>query len=384
MAAIPSYQRVIDGIKNQWLSSSDVPPDTKLPTQEELAQLYRVSRTTVVRALSQLTAEGFVYSRQGSGVYISENLTPPSHRPCISLIVPELGPSVIVAVCRGVERRARQMDIPVLIASSECNIQREQELVEQHMQAGTKGILLYPATRNRNDLQTDYLRQVQTVAPLVAIDISCEEWRCSRVIFDNYRVGYEMTQLLIRHGHRRIAFMRMHPDRLHSSIHDREQGWRDAMREACLEIPRDHAPWPAPIHDFNYLLKESDFSAFAASVLAMRPIPDAVIAWTDSAAATLMHFFTNLGVRVPEDIRVTGFDNDPMVAKLTRPLFPTTVPNFARLGEVAVDVLKRTMVSGSQEPLTYYYSVPLLWRDCSGGTTYASQATNREPAFSEK
>lgn len=384
MAAIPSYQRVIDGIKNQWLSSSDVQPDTKLPTQEELAHLYRVSRTTVVRALSQLTTEGFVYSRQGSGVYISENLTPPSHLQYISLIVPELGPSVIVAVCRGIERRARQMDIPVLIASSESNIQREQELVEQHSQAGTKGVLLYPVTRNRSDLQTDYLRQVPAFAPLVALDISCEEWRCSRVIFDNYRAGYDMTQLLIRHGHRRIAFMHVHPDRLHSSIHDREQGWRDAMREACLEIPDEYDLWPVPIHDFNGLLKESDYAEFASSLLAMRVCPDAVIAWTDSAAATLIHALANFGVRVPEDIRVTGFDNDPMVTKLTRPLFPTTVPDFVRLGEVAVDVLKRTMVSGSQEPITYYYSVPVLWRDSSGGTTYASPTARREPAFSEK
>lgn len=384
MAAIPSYQRVIDGIKNQWLAGSDIQPDTKLPTQEELAQLYKVSRTTVVRALSQLAAEGCVYSRQGSGVYISENLTSPSSLQCISMIVPELGPSVIVAVCRGVERRARQMDIPVLIASSESNIQREQELVEQHMQAGTKGIILYPVTRSRSDLQTDFLRQVQKVAPLVAIDISCEEWRCSRVIFDNYRAGYDMTQLLIRHGHRQIAFMHAHPDRLHSSIHDREQGWRDAMREACLEIPKNYDHWPVPIHDFNNLLKESDYSEFANSVLAMRPCPDTVIAWTDSAAATLIHAFTNLGVRVPEDIRVTGFDNDPMVTRLTRPLFPTTAPNFVRLGEVAVDVLKRTMSSGSQEPITYYYSVPVLWRDSSVGTTHTYQAANREPVGSEK
>jgi GntR family transcriptional regulator of arabinose operon len=374
LAAIPAYIQVINQIKNEWISGDELPSGNKLPTQEELADRFGVSRSTIVRALSQLTAEGFLYSQQGSGVYISENQARASNLQCLSMIVPELGPPLIVAVCKGVEKRVRQMGFQVLIASSEYRIQREKELIEQHVQAGSKGIILYPVTRNRSDLETDYLVEESQSVPLVTIDIACEEWRCSKVIFDNYHAAYDMTQMLMRHGHRRIAFMHTHPDRLHSSIHDREKGWRAAMQEACLEIPNSYKLWPVPLHDFSNLLKDGDYIRIAHSLLALRPCPDAVIAWTDGAAANLIQALLHIGISVPEQIRVTGFDNDPMVSRLIRPLFPTTTPDFVRLGEIAVDVLKSRMASERKELHTYCYSVPVSWRDIPDKLTSSSAA----------
>jgi LacI family transcriptional regulator len=207
------------------------------------------------------------------------------------------------------------------------------------------------------------LLQEQTPVPRVTIDIACDEWRCSKVVFDNYRAGYDMTQLLLRHGYRRIAFMHVHPDRMHSSVHDRERGWRTALREACLEIPQRYDRWPGPTHDFTANLKDCDYLDIARSLLALQPCPDAVIAWTDSVAANMIRSLAHLGVHVPDDMRVTGFDNDPMVSRLVRPLFPTTMPDFVRLGEVAVETLKDLVTSERQEPRTYYYSVPVSWRE---------------------
>ena len=146
MAGIPPYLRVANLIKAEWFGRSAWPSGTKLPTQEELAIQFGVSRSTVVRALSHLTADGFLYSQQGSGIFVSDMAAPSSTANCISMIVPELGPYVIVSVCKGVEKRARQMGFQVLLASSEYSLLRERQLVEQHTQAGSKGIIIYPVT----------------------------------------------------------------------------------------------------------------------------------------------------------------------------------------------------------------------------------------------
>ncbi len=240
MGSTPAYIRIAEQIKTECLQSREVGAGQKLPTQEELTARFGVSRSTIIRALSKLMAEGYIHSQQGSGVYAADLPPRESETRRIGIIVPNLHATVIMAACRGVERRARQQGYQVLLGSSEFGIAHEQELVEQQARAGVAGIVLYPVTRTREQLEHDYLKQWPPSTPLVALDIGCEEWACSRVQFDNYHLGYDMTQHLIRHKHRQIAFMHIQPDYLHTSILDREKGWLAAMREADLEIPESY------------------------------------------------------------------------------------------------------------------------------------------------
>lgn len=385
MSAIPAYIHIADQIKAEWLASADPQNGKKLPTQEELAERFGVSRSTIVRALSKLVAEGYLHSQQGSGVYVAD--TPPRETGIkrLSLIVPDLHAPVVMAACRGAERRARRLGYQVLLASSEFVIAHERELVEQHRRAGVKGIILYPVTRSRQELENDYLLRRHPEVPLVAMDIGYEEWPCSRVQFDNYRLGYDMTQQLLRHGHRRIAFLHISPDHLHSSIQDRRKGWETALDEAGREIPASYREWPAFMRDVIYRrpLHDSDYQAVAESLLTLQPLPDAVIAWNDVAAAHLIQALTNLGVRVPETIRVAGFDCEPLITRLFRPLFPTSKPDFVRLGELAVDVLDGLLADGSTCPRTYYYPVSVLWREPRPDPTPESAALEYEGAVIE-
>lgn len=362
MSARPAYLQIAEKIKTEWLSNGESVSGKKLPTQEEFAARFQVSRSTVVRALSKLVAEGYLHTQQGSGVYIADPTTRSANVNCISLIVPDLRAYVIIQACRGVERRARQLGYKVLLASSEGNLAHEQELVMQHTQAGAKGIVLYPVTRYQKQLSADYLANGTHTAPIVAMDIGCEEWPCTRVHFDNYRLAYEMTQLLQKHGHRHIAFMHIATDNLHLSIHDRAKGWEAAMDEAGLLIPPGYHDWPLPMRDY-LPLTDDDYEAIARDMLCLEPRPDALIAWNDVAAAHLTQALLNLGVRVPEDIRITGFDNEPMITRLFRPLFPTSRPDFARMGELAIDALAGMLKGEWNTPRIYYYPVPILWRE---------------------
>ena len=369
MSSIPAYIRIAEQIKTECLQSREVDAGQKLPTQEELTARFGVSRSTIIRALSKLMAEGYIHSQQGSGVYATHSLPRDSATHQIGIIVPNLHATVIMAACRGVERRARQQGCQVLLSSSEFGIAHEQELVEQQVRAGVQGIVLYPVTRTQEQLEHDYLKHWSQPTPLVALDIGCEEWTCSRVQFDNYHLGYDMTQHLIRHKHRHIAFMHIQPSYLHTSILDREKGWKAAMHDAGMEIPDSYLTEPVPktpgfvLPTPRFAPTQADYATFVADVLELRPRPDALIAWNDVVAAHLTQALNNSGVKVPEDMRVTGFDNDPLVTRLFRPLFPTSKPDFARLGELAVDTLADLAAQRWYGPRIYYYSVPALWRE---------------------
>src|SRR5690348_16290207 len=116
MGNVPAYIRVAEEIRSEWLSSADPREGKKLPTQEELAERFGVSRSTIVRSLSKLVAEGYLHSQQGSGVYVADFLPRETGIQCISLIVTNLHAPVVVQACRGVERRARQLGYQVLLA----------------------------------------------------------------------------------------------------------------------------------------------------------------------------------------------------------------------------------------------------------------------------
>lgn len=364
MGTVPAYIKVAEQIKREWFSHTDSQQGNRLPTQEELAERFKVSRSTIVRSLSKLVAEGYIHSQQGSGVYVAQKLPRSDRVRRIGLIVTRLHAPVIVAACRGVERRARQLGYQVLLASSDNDLAREEELVAQHLQAGVQGIVLYPVTRRQAQMQDDYLARWNQSVPIVTMDIACDSWPCSMVLFDNFRLGYDVTRQLIRHGHRHIAFMHTAADFLHTSIHDRQRGWEAAMEEAGLRIPDCYRGWPVSIHDFYQSREDSDYQKIAEDLLQLHPRPDAIIAWMDDVAAHITQSLCHLGVRVPEEIRLVGFDCEPLITRLFQPLFPTSRPDFVRLGELAVEVLNRTIVSGdAARPRTYYYPVPVLWRE---------------------
>jgi DNA-binding LacI/PurR family transcriptional regulator len=87
------------------------------------------------------------------------------------------------------------------------------------------------------------------------------------------------------------------------------------------------------------------------------------ITWNDIAAAQLTQALQHLDVGVPDEIRIAGFDNESLITRLFRPLFPTLRPDFTRLLELAVDALIGALKTPYVTPRTYYYSVPIHWRD---------------------
>jgi GntR family transcriptional regulator of arabinose operon len=359
---LPTYVLLAERIKAEWISRPDARPGDRLPTQFQLREMLGASRPTVAKALALLAAKGLIESRQGSGVYLRSVPTVSTRTRLVSFIAPRANASLVLRAYYGIERRARQRGYQLLMASSEDDIRHEEELVAQHLQAGAQGIILYPVTRWRHQLAEDYLRRRWQEVPIVLFDIGYEEWGRPLVIFDNYRLGYEMTQALLARGHRNIAFLPLNEDCLHRSIHERRDGWLAAMQDAGVPVPPNYRNWinlSLSLHVEEALV---DPEEVVHRLLQLSPSPDALIAWEDQTAMSLIRALQKVGVAVPEQIRVVGFD-DLEASRFFQPAFPTSQPDFARLGEIAVDVLDEWLSGRQSAPRTYILSVPVHWRE---------------------
>ncbi|MFF1571189.1 LacI family DNA-binding transcriptional regulator [Leifsonia sp. NPDC058292] len=124
---------------------------------------------------------------------------------------------------------------------------------------------------------------------------------------------------LVEHGHRRVAYVTGRPDMIHSA--QRENAWLSAMREFGL------APGPIVPGDFTYLAGTSA----ATSLLALSEPPTAVVCANDLSAIGLIAQAQHLGVDVPGELSVAGFD-DIRLGTYVRPSLTTVHTSPRELG----------------------------------------------------
>ena len=177
--------------------------------------------------------------------------------------------------------------------------------------------------------------------PVVAVDPHTGRAALPTVDSDNLHGGRLATEHLIALGHRRIALLTGREDL--KSAQQRETGYRGALASAGLSVDE------TLIRRGEY---DHDVAAESARVLLSGPNrPTAVFAANDISAIATIESARTLGLRVPEDVSVVGFDNIPESALCTPPL--TTVQQPIReMGNRAVTLLVR-LINGEEPAETH-------------------------------
>ena len=166
---------------------------------------------------------------------------------------------------------------------------------------------------------------------------------------DNRLGGVQATQHLIERGYRRIATV-TGPTDMPASV-DREQGWRDALREAGLSDER-------LVHgDFT----EAGGIRAALTLVDQHPDTDAIFVASDLMASGVMLALEERGLRVPQDVAIVGFDNSKYATRGKVGL--TTVAQPAQeMGVVMADTLLR-LLAGEDVPHVTVLDTHLVLRD---------------------
>lgn len=165
-------------------------------------------------------------------------------------------------------------------------------------------------------------------APIVAVDPHTGPSYLTTIDSDNLHGGRLATEYLIELGHRRIAMLAGRPDLQSAQL--RELGYRQAMADAG--IPIDESLIQVGAYDPLVAVEP------ARQLLTRPDRPTAIFAANDLSAIATVDVARELGLRVPDDLSVVGFDNIPDSALSSPPL--TTVDQPIReMGRCAVDVL---------------------------------------------
>jgi GntR family transcriptional regulator of arabinose operon len=199
---------------------------------------------------------------------------------------------------------------------------------------------------------------------------------CDHVVVDNSGGGYRAVEHLIILGHSRIAFL--HQTRAGfktTSVRDRYLGYRKALDDYGLSFEE---AWVASLEDEDMSPGGRNIPASCVRYLQRSDRPDAVFAANDTVAIGLISAAASLGVHVPDELAVIGFDNLSIAAQVHPPLTTINQPRVD-IGVRAAQLLIDRIEGNNGPPESIVLPTNLVVRDSCGARRRArSRSSGKE------
>jgi GntR family transcriptional regulator, arabinose operon transcriptional repressor len=325
------YQTILGRIKD-----GEYQTGCKLPSHGELTREFQVSRPTVIRALLDLCKEGYIKSRKGSGNFVTSST---AGKLKVGLIVPGVlhheSESIFPDIIRQITYEAERIGWEIVRASSSLpnednDLNRPVELARQMIASGIRAAILTPLpvdgrgdAFNRNVLSEFSAAGVTII--LLDRDIVDHFKRSDfdLIAMDSIHAGYTIGKHLSKRGCKRPLFVSCTPHVMNQ--HLRFHGLCQAYEKSKY----------SPI----FVRAEQSFDAKFIKELVELHNPDAFIGDYDRTASVILACLRRLKYKVPEDIKVAGFDDSPM-SKLPPVPLTTIAQPVEALAFKAIETLR--------------------------------------------
>ncbi len=308
-------------------------------TIKDIAKRARVSYATVSRALNNKygvrpetrarireIARKMSYSPNG----IARGLVKRQTR-TIGLIIPDITNPFFPEVARGIEDGAQERGYSVFLCNTNWEDARERQYLELLAEKRVDGLVVAPIS---NVVDAVRGRQYGSI-PVVYVSNAPQGTARSFVVIDNVRGAYLATRHLIDSGYRRIGFIGAVEGSL--SIDERMEGYKVALRERGLAVSERYIK-------LGHFRQETG-AAVIRGMIEEGDYPEAVFAENDLLALGVIQGVQGMGLAVPRDVAVVGFDDIPFAGFQEVQLTTVCQPKY-HMGKTAVGLLLDEIGSG--------------------------------------
>lgn len=309
----------------------------KAPTISDVAARAGVSKSTVSAVINNKDTVKTSTRRRVLSVVDELNYRPsPSARRrfrsasprSLGFVIKEAQNTYYAEVLAGIRSVAWEKGYVLWVSSSEGDYEMEKKIVEQWAEQEIAGLIIAPIMSEDTDLSHIFELRRHNI-PLVLLE-GLKGIRASLTDVDNVVASYTAVGYLIEHGHSRIIHLAGPDYSAHSK--ERVEGVRRAFSESRL-IFEERMIVPAG---------DSLEAGYRAGLQYFREVggdrPTAVTCYNDLVAIGLMRALRELGLGVPEDVSVIGFDDLSLLEYLPVPLTTVRMPKFD-MGRKAAQML---------------------------------------------
>ncbi len=244
----------------------------------------------------------------------------------IGVVLPRLDSYFMSTVIAGMEKVAKQTGYNLIISQSEENSEKEISCVATMFNSRVDGLLVSLAydTDNLDHLDILFNKGI----PVVFFDRVLEHAGCISIVIDNFRAGFDVTSHLIENGCRTIVHI---GGSLKRNVYaGRFQGYKKALKDH--DIPFDQKLV------FTGKMNEKAGLNVVDKIVSGEISADGIFAANDTTAVACICRLKQAGIRVPGDISVAGFNNDP-ISRVIDPNLTTINYPGQEMGEVAANTL---------------------------------------------
>ncbi len=248
---------------------------------------------------------------------------------------------------------ARQRRYGILTRLLDVNKSTDrEELLRMVAQQRVEGYLFTPPCDNVPELlETLHKRNV----PFVRLTPHDRRLPLPHVCATDYRGARELTEYLLSLSHRRIGFIMGNPD--HQASHDRLAGFRDALQAHHVRFD------PSLIRQGDWYFKSG--VACGRELLEVSQRPTAIFASNDDMAAGVLSAAHRMGIRLPEELSVVGFDDVPL-AEQVWPSLTTVRQPIHEIAKLAATLLIDLLEGKTLSVLHHELPTELILRESTG------------------
>lgn len=327
-------------------------------TINDIAKELNVSKSTVSRALQDHYSIGKKTKeavRQLAAKYnynpntIAASLFKKSTQ-TIGVIVPILSHYFFSTVIAGIEDTAYKAGYKVIICQSNESYDREVIVTKTLLSARVDGVI---ASISRETQDTDHFKVFNTKnIPLIFFDRLPGNIKCSSVSVDDYTGAYNVVEHLIKNGHKNIAHF---AGPLHITLaQNRLQGYKDALKKYKIPFRKEL------VYECGFERKQG---IETTKKLLQQPLkPDAIFAVCDPVAIGAMLTLKEHGIKIPQQIAVVGFNDDP-TATVIEPALTTVAQPAFEIGQAAANIFLKQVKQTRRKAINEVLQTTLIVRN---------------------
>lgn len=281
-----------------------------------------ISAKTRDRILTEIERLGWRPNMAASGLRGGRTFT-------LGILVSNVAASFLPEILQGVNRAAETRGCHTFVSVHEHDLGRAERHLQTLQSKGVDAIVYYPLECGAAE-EVDLLNQIRLGTPLVAVMREVPGFTGTCVVVDDLYGGELAARHLLELGHRRLGFLG-YRDNLMTRL--RGEGFTAVLREAGAEL--------RPEWTTEDLVPGDEAARTAVErILSLPERPTALFCASDRLAARAMQAAWNRGLRVPADLSVVGYNNDPWTQLLPTPLTTVGQPREGigeRAAQIALD-----------------------------------------------
>lgn len=242
----------------------------------------------------------------------------------IALIIPDINNPFYPELARGVEDAANKADLTVYLCNDDRKRAKERNYIESLIKKNICGLILV-----KPQISMEEIREISSSVAVVLVDVGMSlQGGCGVLNVDDAGGMAQGMELLYEKGHRKIAFVSGLMESL--SAYNRYNAYLEFLQKKGIEIRPEY-------------IRKGDYSwnsgyQVANTLMALDPTPTAVFLSNDLMAIGCIKGLQELGVQVPQDVSVLGYDNIEM-SMLCSPLLTTIDQPKYEIGMKSVEML---------------------------------------------